>query len=112
MIITSTIFFISPALRLHFVAINKHNILSYDTIITGLQVESMDFVIYPAPFSPKAMNMGCLAGLLTCPGLVKPSHPPAGGQWQGITKPSSLERSGITAAGTVADSDRIPFSLQ
>jgi hypothetical protein len=33
-------------------------------------------------------------------------------QWQVFKKPSSLERSGITAAGTVADSDRIPFSLQ
>jgi hypothetical protein len=32
-------------------------------------------------------------------------------EWQGIAKPSSLERSGITAAGTVADSNRIPFSL-
>jgi hypothetical protein len=31
-------------------------------------------------------------------------------EWQVIAKPSSLERSGITAAGTVADSDRIPFS--
>jgi hypothetical protein len=53
-----------------------------------------------------------MAGLLTYPGLMKPSHPPAGEQWQVIIKPSSLERSGITAAGTVADSNRIPFSLQ
>jgi hypothetical protein len=47
---------------------------------------------------------------------MKPSHPTfikaSNGQWQGITKPSSIERSGITAAGTVADSYRIPFSLQ
>jgi hypothetical protein len=58
MIITSTIFFISPALRSHFVAIHERNILNYNTIISGLQVESMDFDIYPALFSPKAMNMG------------------------------------------------------
>jgi hypothetical protein len=43
---------------------------------------------------------------------MKPSHPDVSGQWQVIIKPSSLERSGITAAGTVADSDRIPFSLR
>jgi hypothetical protein len=33
-------------------------------------------------------------------------------QWQGIAGPLSQERSGITAAGTVAVSHRIPFSLQ
>jgi hypothetical protein len=57
-----------------------------------------------------------MAGLLTCPGFMKPSHPTfikaSNGQWQGIIKPSSLERSGITAAGTVADFYRIPFSSQ
>jgi hypothetical protein len=43
---------------------------------------------------------------------MKPSHPYKLGQWQVFHKPSSLERSGFTAAGTVADSNRIPFSLQ
>jgi len=27
-----------------------------------------------------------MAGLLTYPGFMKPSHPPAGGQWQGFHK--------------------------
>jgi len=70
----------------------------------------METVENPPLFFPKAQNMACLAGLLTCPGLMKPSHSPAGGQWQVIIKPLSLERQGITAAGTVADSHRIPFS--
>jgi hypothetical protein len=42
---------------------------------------------------------------------MKPSQEKAR-QWQVIKEPSSLERSGITAAGTVADYNRIPFSLQ
>jgi hypothetical protein len=34
-------------------------------------------------FFPKAVNIKiCMAGLLTYPGFMKPSHPPAGGQWQ------------------------------
>jgi hypothetical protein len=33
-------------------------------------------------YFPKALNIYFMAGLLTCPGLKKPSHPPAGGQWQ------------------------------
>jgi len=53
-----------------------------------------------------------MAGLLTYPGFLKPSHSDKPEQWQVFQKPSSLERSGITAAGTVADSHRIPFSLQ
>jgi hypothetical protein len=54
------------------------------------------------------------AGLLTYPGFLKPSHPPAGGQWQVFQKTLIPHKagSGITAAGTVADSDRIPFSSQ
>jgi hypothetical protein len=66
----------------------------------------------PELFFPKALKMICMAGLLTYPGLMKPSHPFQAEQWQVIKKPSSIERSGITAAGTVADSHRIPFSLQ
>jgi len=50
-----------------------------------------------------------MAGLLTYPGLMKPSHGAQAPQWQVFIKPSSYERSGITAAGTVADSNRIPF---
>jgi hypothetical protein len=51
-----------------------------------------------------------MAGLLTYTGSLKPSHGIYKPQWQVFIEPSSLERSGITAAGTVADSDRIPFS--
>jgi hypothetical protein len=43
---------------------------------------------------------------------MKPSHPQTGDSGRYFTKQPSLERSGITAAGTVADSNRIPFSLQ
>jgi len=55
-----------------------------------------------------------MAGLLTYPGFLKPSHPPAGGQWQVFQQTiiPLYAGSGITAAGTVADSNRIPFSLQ
>jgi hypothetical protein len=58
------------------------------------------------------LNKVCLAGLLTYPGFLKPSHPDCG-QWQVFQKtiiPFSTG-SGITAAGTVTDLHRIPFSL-
>jgi hypothetical protein len=55
-----------------------------------------------------------MAGLLTYPDFTKPSHPDKSGQWQVFRKTIIPHNagSGITAAGTVADSDRIPFSLQ
>jgi hypothetical protein len=53
-----------------------------------------------------------MAGLLTDPGFMKPSHEQFHHSGRYFIKPSSLERSGITAAGTVADSHRIPFSSQ
>jgi hypothetical protein len=55
-----------------------------------------------------------MAGLLTYPGFMKPSHPYTSGQWQVFHKTIIPPQagSGITAAGTVADSNRIPFSLQ
>jgi hypothetical protein len=55
-----------------------------------------------------------MAGLLTYPGFMKPSHPENPGQWQVFHKTiiPTGSGSGITAAGTVADSHRIPFSSQ
>jgi hypothetical protein len=55
-----------------------------------------------------------MAGLLTYPGFSKPSHPDKSEQWQVVQKTIIPHNagSGITAAGTVADSNRIPFSLQ
>jgi len=54
-----------------------------------------------------------MAGLLTYPGFLKPSHGALAPQWQVVQKTIiAKKRSGITAAGTVADSNRIPFSLQ
>jgi len=55
-----------------------------------------------------------MAGLLTCPGFLKPSHGALAPQWQVVQKTIIPHKagSGITAAGTVADSNRIPFSLQ
>jgi hypothetical protein len=44
--------------------------------------------------------------------FLKPSHPFLSGQWQVIRNTDRLWRTGITAAGTVTDSNRIPFSLQ
>jgi hypothetical protein len=68
----------------------------------------------PVLFFPKARILGCMAGLLTYPGFLKPSHPEYSGQWQVFheTIITHYAGSGITAAGTVADSNRIPFSLQ
>lgn len=63
-------------------------------------------------FFPKALKTG-LSGRSSDSSRFHeafPSH--IAEQWQVIVKPSSLERSGITAAGTVADSHRVPFSLQ
>jgi hypothetical protein len=37
-------------------------------------------------FFPKALNIYCLAGLLTYPGFKKPSHPEDSGQWQVFLK--------------------------
>jgi hypothetical protein len=53
-----------------------------------------------------------MAGLLTYPGFMKPSHPLYQEQWQVFHKTIIPLKagSGITAAGTVADSYRIPFS--
>jgi len=55
-----------------------------------------------------------MAGLLTYPGLPKPSHNFKLLQWQVFRKTIIPQQagSGITAAGTVTDSNRIPFSLQ
>jgi len=52
-----------------------------------------------------------MAGLLTYPGFSKPSHPEKSGQWQVVQKTIIPYKtgSGITAAGTVTDSNRIPF---
>jgi hypothetical protein len=66
-------------------------------------------------FFPKALNM-VISGRSSDLSRFSEAFPSRflkqkAGQWQVIKKPSSLERSGITAAGTVADSDRIPFSL-
>src|SRR4030042_2850428 len=88
-----------------------HSLLSLLKPYSGFQKDKNGINSDSEPYFPKALNMVCLAGLLTCPGLMKPSHPEYSEQWQVIIKPSSLERSGITAAGTVADSHRIPFSL-
>jgi len=68
----------------------------------------------PALFFPKALISACMAGLLTYPGFLKPSHRAKAPQWQvfQITIIPRYAGSGITAAGTVADSNRIPFSLQ
>jgi hypothetical protein len=45
---------------------------------------------------------------------MKPSHPGSSEQWQVFHKTIIPHKagSGFTAAGTVADSNRIPFSLQ
>jgi hypothetical protein len=69
----------------------------------------------PVLFFPKALNI-VLSGRSSDLSRFPEAFPPRflfqkTGQWQVIRKPSSLKRSGITAAGTVADSDRIPFSL-
>jgi len=55
-----------------------------------------------------------MAGLLTYPSFLKPSHSVLPEQWQVFQKAIIPRKagSGITAAGTVADSNRIPFSLQ
>jgi hypothetical protein len=64
------------------------------------------------PESSELLNVQ--AGLLTHPGFPKPSHPIYQRQWQVFQKTIIPQNagSGITAAGTVADSDRVPFSSQ
>ena len=65
-------------------------------------------------FFPKALNYKSMAGLLTYPGFLKPSHSHFREQWQVFQKTLITHNagSGITAAGTVADSNRVPFSSQ
>jgi len=72
----------------------------------------MESVCDPALFFPKAENMA-LSGRSSDLSRFYEAFPlRCAEQWQVIIKPSSLKRSGITVAGTVADSDRIPFSSQ
>jgi hypothetical protein len=64
----------------------------------------------PEPFFPKALNTGLFGRSSDLSRFYEAFPFAIIKEWQGIIKPSSLERSGITAAGTVADSYRIPFS--
>jgi hypothetical protein len=67
--------------------------------------------IHPLLQFPKALSINSfMAGLLTYPGPVKPSHDACGTVAGILQNHHRNERSGFTAAGTVADSDRIPFS--
>jgi hypothetical protein len=85
-------------------------------IIPGIQENKKGISYDSELFFPKALNMG-LSGRSSDLSRSHEAFPSCfllqkAEQWQVIIKPSSLERSGITAAGTVADSDRIPFSVQ
>jgi len=75
------------------------------------KTEGRNHLRFGAFFPESFEYQSCMAGLLTYPGFLKPSHPWYLGQWQVFHK-TIIPRhagSGITAAGTVADSNRIPF---
>jgi hypothetical protein len=63
----------------------------------------------PSPLSRKPGSFSVLAGLLTYPGFRRLPIPRIPEQWQVEPEPSLLSQSGITAAGTVTDSNRIPY---
>ena len=57
---------------------------------------------------PAGANPHVVAGLLTCP--VRNAFPAFDGQWQRVLRASPFSGRGLTAASTVPDSHRIPFS--